>query len=180
MKKLSLFAIVFLLALFTAGSAWSDDHGNSCDTATPVNLDGSGRATIFVDVENTDDVDFIKINAPARGSLNVWYGVDDVVEWWEGNIDFDILNSSCSSIKHGSRNRFGIVISAQVNAGINYLVFKGIDHPEYFEGKVFFEKDDHGDSFETAPQISLNSEVSVRSMALQMAYRLGLFQDNCT
>ena len=138
--------MVFVLSIITAGASWADDHGNSCETATPIILDSSGNAEITAFHEYDDDVDFFRIDLPTRGGL--WVSNQD--SYGDGT-KAELKNSNCENIEYLAGRNW--LILAQVNAGTYYIAIHFAANPI----TIFFLEDDYGDSIETATEINLDS-----------------------
>ncbi|MCB4773720.1 MAG: PPC domain-containing protein, partial [Sulfurovum sp.] len=153
-----------LITSFTAGEISQaqvlDDHGNSKNTATPIDLNGTTSGNI----EAFGDIDYFKIVIP-RGSV----GRLTVYTTGSGDTKGELLDANGTQLvfddNSGTKNNFRI--SQIVTAGTYYIKVKyyfASETGSYLLVTGFTPQaevsSDHGDSRDTATPIDLNSTTS--------------------
>ncbi len=130
-----------------------DDHGDSCATATALNLNSSTAGQ----VNAQGDQDFFRIQVPTNGRIRLFTS---------GSTDTfgDLRNSSCTSIASNDDSGAGrnFLIEGSIAAGTYFI---SIRHFSAFSTGAYtlhveFEAatgDDHGNDCTSATAISLNS-----------------------
>jgi len=100
---------------FVASAPPADDHGNTCDTATTVNVNSTRAGTIGT----AGDIDYFRISVPSAGTLTVsTTGATDTYGF--------LKNASCATLAsnddyNGDRN---FRISSTVQAGTYYVAVR--------------------------------------------------------
>src|SRR5207249_179353 len=154
MNKLGSLILLSLLVLFVSPAfAVADDHGNTCDTATTVNVNSTRPGSI----ETAGDYDYFRISVPSAGTLTVYTtGTTDTYGF--------LKNASCTTLAsnddYGDRN-FRIV--STVTAGTYFVAvrhYSSTGTGVYTLNVAFVASasvDDHGNTCDTATTVSVNS-----------------------
>ena len=151
---------VFLIFFITL-PAFADDHGNSCSSATRVNIGSSTTGRI----ENGGDYDYFRIQMRSTGTITVYSS---------GNNDTygSLYNASCQQITRNddSGSGYNFRISRSVSSGTYYVKVRLYNSRNTGSYRLHVDNssppdppdgsDDHGNSTSTASRINLNSTVN--------------------
>ena len=124
-----------------------DDHGDSKETATSVDL----ISTTEGEIEDTDDVDYFEVVVHRRGTIEVYTSgsLDTTGQLTSEELGVDISDDD-------SGDSFNFSISADVEPGTYYIKVDGYSDStgNYTLHVEFEENDDHGDTRHTATTVS--------------------------
>jgi hypothetical protein len=155
MHKVRSFILLTLLVLFGSPAfAVADDHGNTCDTATTVNVNSTRAGTI----ETAGDYDYFRIPVPSAGTLTVYTtGSTDTYGF--------LKNASCTTL--ASNDDYGNLnfrLSSTVQAGTYYVAvrhYSSTGTGAYTLTVDFVASappaDDHGNTCDAATTVNVNS-----------------------
>ena len=125
----------------------SDDHGDSKDTATLVQL----VSTTEGEIDDSDDVDYFEVIVDRRGTIQVYTSgsLDTVGQLTSDELGVDITDDD-------SGDSFNFLLSSDVEPGTYYIRVEGYDGStgDYTLHVEFEENDDHGDTWFTATTVS--------------------------
>ena len=125
----------------------SDDHGDSPETATEIEL----VSTTEGEIEDSDDVDYFEVVVDRRGTIEVYTSgsLDTTGQLTSEELGVDISDDD-------SGDSFNFSLSADVEPGIYYIRVEGYSSftGSYTLHVEFEENDDHGDTRYTATTVS--------------------------
>ena len=156
MNKLRSFILLTLLVLFGSPAfAVADDHGNTCGTATTVNVNSSRTGTI----ETAGDYDYFRIPVPSAGTLTVsTTGSTDTYGY--------LKNASCATLaSNDDSGSLNFRIVSAVQAGTYFVAVRHYSSTAtgaYTLNVAFVASapppaDDHGNTCGTATTVNVNS-----------------------
>lgn len=125
----------------------SDDHGDSTETATEIDL----VSTTEGEIEVADDVDYFEVVVHRRGTIEVYTsGSLDTT----GQLTSEELGVDMTDDDSGENSNFSL--TADVEPGVYYIRVEGYSDStgEYTLHVEFEENDDHGDTQDTATIVS--------------------------
>ena len=124
-----------------------DDHGDSIETATEIEL----ISTTEGEIDDADDVDYFEVVVDRRGTIEVYTsGTLDTT----GQLTSDELGVDISDDDSGESSNFSL--TADVEPGVYYIRVEGYSNStgDYTLHVEFEENDDHGDTRYTATTVS--------------------------
>ena len=125
----------------------SDDHGDSTETATEIEL----VSTTEGEIEDADDVDYFEVVVHRRGTIEVYTSgsLDTTGQLTSEELDIDISDDDS-----GENSNFSL--TTDVEPGVYYIRVEGYSDStgDYTLHVEFEENDDHGDTRHTATIVS--------------------------